>query len=96
LLRRFRNAVGYGPKLLHRIQRFQRFLDLLAADPDRDLAGAAASSGYADQSHLTREAVELAGRPPGQLRERARRAGPGHRVSEPFKTDGSDGLIISR
>ena len=77
LLRRFRAAVGYGPLRLHRVLRFQRFLELLAADPECDLAAAAARTGYADQSHLTREAVRLAGRPPGQLRERARRAGPG-------------------
>ena len=96
LLRRFQACVGYGPKLLHRVLRFQRFLDLLAADPDRDLAGAAAWTGYADQSHLTRDAVRLAGRPPSQLRERARRAGPGARVSETFKTGGDPELIIGR
>jgi len=73
LLRRFRFAVGYGPKLLHRVLRFQRFLDLLAADPERDLAATAARTGHADQAHLTRDAVQLAGKPPGQLRERAHR-----------------------
>jgi AraC-like DNA-binding protein len=73
LLRRFRAAVGYGPKFLHRVLRFQRFLNLLVVDPGRDLAVAAAELGYADQAHLTRDAVQLAGKPPGQLRERARR-----------------------
>ncbi len=73
LLRRFRSAVGYGPKLLHRVLRFQRFLGFLAVNPERDLAATAARTGYADQAHLTRDAVQLAGKPPGQLRERARR-----------------------
>ncbi|WP_448624872.1 helix-turn-helix domain-containing protein [Geodermatophilus sp. URMC 64] len=73
LLRRFERAVGYGPKRLHRVLRFQRFLGRLAASPDADLAGAAVEAGYADQAHLTRDAVELSGRTPAQLRERARR-----------------------
>jgi AraC-like DNA-binding protein len=78
LLRRFRSTVGYGPKFLHRVLRLQCFLELLAADPNRDLAATAARAGYADQAHLSRDTTQLAGRPPGQLRERARRVRPVH------------------
>ena len=73
LLRRFDSAVGYGPKRLHRVLRFQEFLGVLAAAPDADLAQAAEAVGYADQPHLTRDAVEFSGRTPAQLRARASR-----------------------
>src|SRR4051794_17355392 len=53
LRRRFADAVGYGPKTLARILRFQRFLALSAAGDE--LAGLAFAAGYADQAHLTRE-----------------------------------------
>ena len=69
LQRRFRESVGYGPKTLQRILRFRRFLGELGRGPDGPggLAGIAASTGYADQAHLTRESRELAGRSPAQL-----------------------------
>jgi AraC-like DNA-binding protein len=65
LRRRFAEAVGYGPKTLARILRFQRFL-ALAADGG-DLARLAGQAGYADQAHLTRETRRLAGRTPLEL-----------------------------
>jgi AraC-like DNA-binding protein len=69
LQRRFRERVGYGPKTLQRVLRFQRFLDELARDPQRSqgLARIAASTGYADQAHLTRESRELSGLSPVEL-----------------------------
>jgi AraC-like DNA-binding protein len=68
LLRRFDVAVGYGPKTLHRVLRFQRLMRLLAtAGPTADLAGLAIETGYADQAHMTREVTRLAGRSPGNL-----------------------------
>lgn len=69
LLRRFKAAVGYGPKTLDRVLRFQRFLASARAvrRGDENLAGIAAELGYADQAHLTRECVELAGLTPRQL-----------------------------
>jgi AraC-like DNA-binding protein len=68
LLRRFDTAVGYGPKTLHRVLRFQRVMrQLEAAGPGPDLAELAVRSGYADQAHMTREITRLAGRPPGTL-----------------------------
>jgi AraC-like DNA-binding protein len=68
LRRRFLDAVGYGPKTLQRILRFQRFLALARAPgADRDLAGLAFAAGYADQAHLTRECRRLAGLTPAAL-----------------------------
>ncbi|MDX6687590.1 MAG: hypothetical protein QOF86_3718 [Baekduia sp.] len=67
LQRRFVEAVGYGPKTLHRVLRFQRFLRAL--ELPIPLAGAAAAAGYADQSHLSRETRRLAGLTPQQLTE---------------------------
>lgn len=73
LLRRFRTAVGYGPRTLARVLRFQRFLAVAwsptaaGADDRHDLARLAAELGFADQSHLTRECRRLAGTTPSQL-----------------------------
>lgn len=69
LLRRFNDAVGYGPKTLDRVLRFQRFLSrarALTRGQDQ-LARVAAEVGYADQAHLSRECVRLSGLPPGRL-----------------------------
>jgi AraC-like DNA-binding protein len=69
LLRRFNAAIGYGPKMLDRVLRFQRFLSLapaLAAG-DEALARAAADLGYADQAHLTRDCAQLSGVTPARL-----------------------------
>ncbi len=67
LHRRFLAAVGYGPKLLQRVLRFQAFL--AACGPaDQGLARLAFETGYADQAHLSREAQALAGMTPAQLR----------------------------
>jgi AraC-like DNA-binding protein len=65
LRRRFADAVGYGPKTLARVLRFQRFLALTA--DGGGLARLALSAGYADQAHLTRETRRLAGRTPLEL-----------------------------
>jgi AraC-like DNA-binding protein len=68
LRRRCETAVGYGPKMLQRVLRFRRFISLVdASGGATDLAEAAAASGYADQPHLTRESVQLAGLPPAAL-----------------------------
>jgi hypothetical protein len=81
LRRRFLDAVGYGPKTLERILRFQRFLML----GDDDLARRALDAGYADQAHLTRECTRLAGLPPAALLEEG--AGAAGERSVSFKTD---------
>lgn len=68
LRRRVEDAVGYPPRMLTRILRFQRFLRAArAAGPGRHLARLAAEAGYADQAHLTRESRQLAGLPPAAL-----------------------------
>ena len=66
LQRRFAERVGYGPKTFQRIARFQRAVGQLGLDGAR-LASAAASAGYADQAHLTRESRRLAGLSPREL-----------------------------
>jgi AraC-like DNA-binding protein len=69
LRRRFHSAVGYGPKTLARILRFRRFLSQLGAEAGErpDLVRLAFDSGYADQSHLTRETTRLSGLSPTRL-----------------------------
>ncbi|MFI9006629.1 helix-turn-helix domain-containing protein [Actinosynnema sp. NPDC053489] len=73
LHRRSLAAFGYGPKVLHRVLRFDRAVKLARAGvPFADVAH---RTGYADQAHLSREVRELAGVPLGQLiRPWARRA----------------------
>jgi AraC-like DNA-binding protein len=70
LQRRFRDVVGYGPKTLQRVLRFQRLLGALelGPEPEGGLAWIAASNGYSDQSHVTRETRELSGLTPRQLK----------------------------
>jgi AraC-like DNA-binding protein len=69
LLRRFNAAVGYGPKTLDRVLRFQRFLSRApaVANGEEGLARIAAEVGYADQAHLSRECVRLSGLSPTRL-----------------------------
>jgi AraC-like DNA-binding protein len=86
LRRRCRSAIGLAPKVVHRMLRFQGFLALaqLALAEGRapsvdGLALLAAEAGYADQSHLTRECVRLAGLSPRAfLRETEHRCGAAH------------------
>jgi AraC-like DNA-binding protein len=80
LRRRFHAAVGYGPKTLARVVRFQRLLELLdRAGPRSSLAMAAAVAGYADQAHMTGECTRLAGlSPTALLAERHAFARPGN------------------
>jgi AraC-like DNA-binding protein len=66
LRRRFAARVGYGPKTLQRIFRFQRLVAEVRSGR-LELAAAAAAAGYADQAHLSREAVRLAGLSPREL-----------------------------
>ena len=66
LRRRCDDAFGYGPKVLGRILRFQRAAGLVRSGAA--LADAAATCGYADQSHLSRETRRLTGAPLAALR----------------------------
>jgi AraC-like DNA-binding protein len=65
LHRHCRAAVGYGPKMLERVLRFQRARRI--ARCTASLASVAALAGYADQAHLTRESRRLAGTTPSDL-----------------------------
>ena len=65
LHRRSLAAFGYGPKLLGRILRLGRALDLARAGVP--YATVATRSGYADQAHLARDVKALAGVPLGVL-----------------------------
>jgi methylphosphotriester-DNA--protein-cysteine methyltransferase len=68
LRRRFEAAVGYGPKRLGRVFRFQHLLDLVYASRGEDSwSQLAVAAGYADQSHLINECVALTGGPPSAL-----------------------------
>ena len=67
----FRRAVGVTPKRYYRVKRFAAVVHALAGDPSSNLAELAASLGYSDQSHLTREFREFAGVTPTQYRPRA-------------------------
>lgn len=62
LVDRFRTQVGLPPKTVARLLRFEELLRRL---PERDLAEAAAASGYYDQAHMNRDFREFAGTTPG-------------------------------
>jgi AraC-like DNA-binding protein len=61
LHRRCTDAFGYGPKTMQRVLRFQAALTL--ARGGHDLARVAHECGYADQPHLARDVLDLAGVP---------------------------------
>lgn len=84
--RRFLAALGYGPKELQRILRFNGFLALsdtghgLAGNAaDMSLAALARLAGYADQAHLSRECSRLSGFTPSAFLQQTRSScGPTH------------------
>lgn len=59
---RFREEFGQTPKTTAKVLRFQHSHELVAAR--RPLAEVAAECGYADQSHLNRDWLDLAGTSP--------------------------------
>jgi AraC-like DNA-binding protein len=75
LRRRCLAEVGFAPKVVHRILRFQRFLALAHARGlgAADVAELAAETGYADQPHLSRESLRLSGKSPRALLDHADR-----------------------
>lgn len=84
LHRRFFDAIGYSPKTLHCVLRFQRLLKMARErSTARSLADLATSAGYADQPHMTRDVHRLADvRPTALLRS----AGSTLEMSDLFKT----------
>ena len=67
LHRRCTAAVGYSPKTLDRVLRFQRALNLGRSGAASSLGTLAFASGYADQAHFSRECRRLAGQTPSEL-----------------------------
>jgi AraC-like DNA-binding protein len=63
---------GVGPKVFQRIARLRRLLT--SAEGGDSLAMAAATAGYSDQAHMTREVVRLSGLTPVALLAERRRA----------------------
>ena len=61
---RFRAEIGLAPKTAARVLRFERAQSLFAVREPKGIGAVAAASGYADQSHLTREWVALSGSTP--------------------------------
>ena len=49
---------------VRRLSRAARAAELMAVQDQASLADVAAQAGYADQSHMTRDFVRLAGAPP--------------------------------
>ena len=66
-LSRSLHDVGLAPKVYQRVLRLQRFLR--AVEDDADIATAAATAGYADQAHVTRDSRDLSGETPARLLE---------------------------
>lgn len=62
---RFKHLIGTTPKVAAAVVRFER---AAAALQHASIADVAATHGYADQSHLTREFVRFSGDTPAQLR----------------------------
>jgi AraC-like DNA-binding protein len=91
LLRRFEAAIGYGPKTLQRILRFQRLLRL-AGRATAGLADLAVTVGYADQAHMTREVTRLAGLPPTVL---FAGSGSSATMSDSFKTEAASFAMLT-
>jgi AraC-like DNA-binding protein len=65
LRRRCRDALGFGPKTLHRVLRFQVFFALVDYRAEGDnLSQLAMRAGFTDQAHLTRECMRVTGLTP--------------------------------
>ena len=62
LEKRFRNLVGTTPKMFSRIVRIQSFVE--SYSPRFDLAEAALTAGFYDQSHLVKEFQTFTGQSP--------------------------------
>jgi AraC-like DNA-binding protein len=69
LERRFRTAVGVGPKLFARLVRFQDVFRALEREPAGGWVDVALECGYADQAHLAREFAAFTGLTPSEYRQ---------------------------
>lgn len=57
----FKDRVGFAPKLVARLCRFEHVMRHLRQEPGGSLAELAARFGYADQAHLSRDIRQFAG-----------------------------------
>jgi AraC-like DNA-binding protein len=71
LSRLMRLWVGYGPKCLARVVRFQEALKQMESMPGRSGATLASEAGYFDQAHLTLDLTRMAGATPRHLASRS-------------------------
>jgi AraC-like DNA-binding protein len=92
----FRAAVGLTPERYYRVKRFTAVLRRLADDNGASLADLAASVGYADQPHLTREFREFAGITPTQYRPRSPDSILHHRATDLYFGRSASGKKSSR
>ena len=70
LNRLMRLWIGYGPKRLARVVRFQTTLEYIEQSPTQSGAALASQAGYFDQAHLTSELARFAGATPRHLASR--------------------------
>ena len=63
----FAERVGMSPKMLMRINRFQRALRIARERDDLSWSAVALEAGYYDQPHLNHECQEITGRAPSAL-----------------------------
>ena len=70
LNRLMRIWVGYGPKRLARVVRFQTTLEQIERSPTQSGAALASTAGYFDQAHLTSDLARFAGATPRHLASR--------------------------
>lgn len=73
LSQQFRHALGISPKALARVMRFEGAQELLRSRPRQTIASVAATCGYADQAHMTRDWHAFSGSSPGRWRREERR-----------------------
>jgi AraC-like DNA-binding protein len=79
---RFAHEVGFGPKVVARILRFQRVTGELRARGGNGLADIAYATGYADQAHLNRDFRAFAGTTPTDYAARLLPGGAGVSAGE--------------
>jgi AraC-like DNA-binding protein len=71
----FRDHIGFPPKVVARILRFNRALRLLPDAPTGSWSDLAMASGYYDQAHFNRDFRAFAGSSPGEYLRRLMPAG---------------------
>ncbi|TDP74522.1 helix-turn-helix domain-containing protein [Roseateles toxinivorans] len=92
-MRRFEALIGLNPVAWRRIKRFESALAQIANEPASrsQLGQIAIESGYADQSHMTREFRTITGATPSGLRSGIRADAPGLWA---FKPAGHPGHVM--